>query len=148
MNTGNKPLLNFENDKTSLINSVVVHPTMPVVVSAHEDRQIKFWDLNNGKLRRVPHTCTKISPRLRERERERDVSETGIERKRVICSAVTLSNRSVMSLIILLRCFFSHLFFSSSLISPPVSAYVLYVHYHGLVIRCITMLTTTTQANA
>lgn len=56
VNTGNKPLLNFENDKTSLINSVVVHPTMPVVVSAHEDRQIKFWDLNNGKLRRVPHT--------------------------------------------------------------------------------------------
>lgn len=31
------------------INSIVVHPTMPILVSAHQDRQIKFWDLNTGK---------------------------------------------------------------------------------------------------
>lgn len=31
------------------INSIVVHPTMPIIVSAHQDRQIKFWDLNTGK---------------------------------------------------------------------------------------------------
>ena len=49
------PVLSFEtnasgNELVSRINSVVVHPTLPVVVSAHEDRQIKFWDLNNGLL--------------------------------------------------------------------------------------------------
>lgn len=48
--TSNQPVLTFENGSPSRINSVVVHPTMPVLVSAHEDRQIKFWDLNNGKL--------------------------------------------------------------------------------------------------
>lgn len=46
-------VLSFETssptETASRINSVVVHPAMPVVVSAHEDRQIKFWDLNNGK---------------------------------------------------------------------------------------------------
>jgi len=47
--TSNQPVLTFENGSPSRINSVVVHPTMPVLVSAHEDRQIKFWDLNNGK---------------------------------------------------------------------------------------------------
>jgi len=45
----NVPILSFDNDDSCRVNSVVVHPTMPVVVSAHEDRQIKFWDLNSGK---------------------------------------------------------------------------------------------------
>lgn len=43
------PILSFDNGDSCRVNSVVVHPTMPVVVSAHEDRQIKFWDLNSGK---------------------------------------------------------------------------------------------------
>jgi WD40 repeat protein len=46
------PVLSFEtssDESTLRTNAVVVHPTMPIVVSAHEDRQIKFWDLNNGE---------------------------------------------------------------------------------------------------
>ncbi|KAI9275940.1 WD40-repeat-containing domain protein [Phascolomyces articulosus] len=31
------------------INKIIAHPTMPLIVSAHEDRQIKFYDLKSGK---------------------------------------------------------------------------------------------------
>lgn len=44
----NQPIFLFENEATGRVNSVVVHPTLPVVVSAHEDRQIKFWDMDTG----------------------------------------------------------------------------------------------------
>jgi striatin 1/3/4 len=30
------------------INKIVCHPTMPVVVSGHEDRYIRFFDINSG----------------------------------------------------------------------------------------------------
>ena len=43
-----QPVLLFENGSSCRVNSVVVHPTLPVIVSAHEDRQIKFWDLDTG----------------------------------------------------------------------------------------------------
>lgn len=36
---------------TVRINAIAVHPSMPVIVSAHEDRQIKLWDLNTGKFK-------------------------------------------------------------------------------------------------
>ena len=32
------------------INKVVSHPTLPVTITAHEDRHIRFWDNNNGSL--------------------------------------------------------------------------------------------------
>ena len=32
------------------INQVVCHPTIPLVVSAHEDKYIKFYDANSGEL--------------------------------------------------------------------------------------------------
>ncbi|XP_037342035.2 striatin-3 [Pungitius pungitius] len=32
------------------INKVVSHPTLPVTISAHEDRQIKFYDNKSGKV--------------------------------------------------------------------------------------------------
>lgn len=48
-NSTNQRVLAFEDGSPSRINSIVVHPTLPVLVSAHEDRQIKFWDLNNGE---------------------------------------------------------------------------------------------------
>lgn len=48
--TSNQPILTFEHGDPSRINSIVVHPTMPVIVSAHEDKQIKFWDFNSGIL--------------------------------------------------------------------------------------------------
>ncbi|RWS31975.1 striatin-3-like isoform X2, partial [Leptotrombidium deliense] len=45
-----QPILKFDKPEgSSRINSIVVHPTMPVIVSAHENRQIQFWDLNTGK---------------------------------------------------------------------------------------------------
>lgn len=33
------------------INKVVCHPTLPIVVSAHEDKYIRFYDSNTGKRR-------------------------------------------------------------------------------------------------
>lgn len=32
------------------INKVVCHPTLPVTITAHEDRHIRFWDNNSGAL--------------------------------------------------------------------------------------------------
>ena len=26
------------------------HPTLPLTITAHEDRQIRFWDNNSGRL--------------------------------------------------------------------------------------------------
>jgi striatin 1/3/4 len=33
----------------SAINQVVIHPTLPVAVSGHQDKYVKFWDLKTGK---------------------------------------------------------------------------------------------------
>ncbi|KAG0012355.1 hypothetical protein BGZ81_001642, partial [Podila clonocystis] len=47
-------ILDFKSNETydgtsaTQINKIVCHPTMPVVVSAHEDRYIRFFDLNSG----------------------------------------------------------------------------------------------------
>ncbi len=32
------------------INKVVSHPTLPVVVTGHEDKYIRFYDASSGKL--------------------------------------------------------------------------------------------------
>nr|CAI5854598.1 unnamed protein product [Callosobruchus analis] len=32
------------------INKIVCHPTLPLTVTAHEDRHIRFWDNNTGKV--------------------------------------------------------------------------------------------------
>lgn len=37
------------------INRVVCHPTLPVMATAHEDRYIRFYDKNTGK---VTHSMT------------------------------------------------------------------------------------------
>ncbi|KAG8444228.1 hypothetical protein GDO86_009423 [Hymenochirus boettgeri] len=37
-------------DSTSQINRVISHPTLPISITAHEDRHIKFFDNNTGKL--------------------------------------------------------------------------------------------------
>lgn len=44
--------LKGSDDETNAkqINSIVCHPTLPILVSGHEDRHIKFFDLNSGKL--------------------------------------------------------------------------------------------------
>uniref|UniRef100_A0A4W3GUI9 Striatin, calmodulin binding protein 3 n=1 Tax=Callorhinchus milii TaxID=7868 RepID=A0A4W3GUI9_CALMI len=60
-NTGNttiydletsQPLVKLESqvDAANQINRVVSHPTLPVTITAHEDRHIKFFDNKTGKL--------------------------------------------------------------------------------------------------
>ncbi|KAG2220234.1 hypothetical protein INT45_008775 [Circinella minor] len=38
----------FDGTVGTQINKIVAHPTMPLIVSGHEDRQIKFFDLKSG----------------------------------------------------------------------------------------------------
>lgn len=42
------PLLTFDKSGVGMINSVTMHPTLPVVITAHQDRHIRFWDINTG----------------------------------------------------------------------------------------------------
>jgi len=35
----------------SQVNRIVCHPTLPVTITAHEDRHIRFFDNNSGKSR-------------------------------------------------------------------------------------------------
>jgi len=69
-----KPVTMLESklvsDQTSgnTINRVVCHPTLPVTITAHEDRHIRFFDNNTGKMihSMVAHldavTCLAIDP--------------------------------------------------------------------------------------
>ncbi|KAF9427885.1 hypothetical protein BGZ94_003936 [Podila epigama] len=47
-------ILDFKSNETydgtsaTQINKIVCHPTMPVLISGHEDRYIRFFDLNSG----------------------------------------------------------------------------------------------------
>ncbi|KAG0219265.1 hypothetical protein BGX33_003811 [Mortierella sp. NVP41] len=49
-----RDILTFKSNETydgtsgTQINKVICHPTLPVVVSGHEDRYIRFFDLNSG----------------------------------------------------------------------------------------------------
>ncbi|KAF8947003.1 hypothetical protein BGZ47_010665 [Haplosporangium gracile] len=38
----------YDGTAKTQINKIVCHPTMPVVVSGHEDRYIRFFDINSG----------------------------------------------------------------------------------------------------
>ncbi|XP_060100183.1 striatin isoform X2 [Heteronotia binoei] len=63
-NSGNTSIFNMETRQRILtlesnidtsnsscqINKVISHPTLPVSITAHEDRHIKFYDNNTGKL--------------------------------------------------------------------------------------------------
>jgi len=48
-----KPVTTLTSEKTNnsncQINKVVTHPTLPMVITAHEDRYIRFFDINSGK---------------------------------------------------------------------------------------------------
>ncbi|XP_057316600.1 striatin-3-like isoform X2 [Hydractinia symbiolongicarpus] len=47
-----KPVVTFgsmHSGNSSQINKVVSHPTSPMVITAHEDRHIRFFDINSGK---------------------------------------------------------------------------------------------------
>lgn len=45
--TGNE-VMKFEN--CCDVNSIASHPNLPIAVTAHEDRNIRFWDLSSGTL--------------------------------------------------------------------------------------------------
>ena len=38
-----------ESNVSSQINCVISHPTLPVTITAHRDRQIRFFDNNTGE---------------------------------------------------------------------------------------------------
>ena len=40
-----------DNSPSTQINKVVSHPTLPLTVTAHEDRHIRFFDNNTGEFR-------------------------------------------------------------------------------------------------
>ena len=50
------------------INRIISHPTLPLTITAHEDRHIRFYDNNSGKLAHsmVAHldavTCLAVDP--------------------------------------------------------------------------------------
>lgn len=37
-------------DPSKYINRIIAHPTMPIIITAHEDRYIRFYDANDGSL--------------------------------------------------------------------------------------------------
>lgn len=50
-----KPVVRFEFGQENVPSNkhaykVVCHPTMPLTITAHEDRHIRFWDNNTGKM--------------------------------------------------------------------------------------------------
>ena len=46
-----------DNSPSTQINKVVSHPTLPLTVTAHEDRHIRFFDNSTGKWRMTHFTC-------------------------------------------------------------------------------------------
>lgn len=45
-----KQIVRFECDSIGAVNRVVCHPTLSLTITAHEDRQIRFWDNSTGKM--------------------------------------------------------------------------------------------------
>ncbi|KAL5463206.1 hypothetical protein EMCRGX_G032085 [Ephydatia muelleri] len=56
-----KPVVNLDSGVTydgtpnTQINKVICHPTLPIVITGHEDKYIRFFDVNTGK---VIHSMT------------------------------------------------------------------------------------------
>ncbi|XP_071159598.1 striatin-3-like isoform X7 [Mytilus edulis] len=42
--------INIDTNNSNQINRIITHPTRPVTITAHEDRHIRFFDNNTGKL--------------------------------------------------------------------------------------------------
>jgi striatin 1/3/4 len=38
----------YDNTPATQINRIIVHPTMSLIFSAHEDKYIRFFDINSG----------------------------------------------------------------------------------------------------
>lgn len=44
------PVCRLENNGTKGVNRVVAHPILPIIVAAHEDRHIRFYDHRSATL--------------------------------------------------------------------------------------------------
>ena len=42
--------INIDASSSNQINRIITHPTLPVTITAHEDRHIRFFDNNTGKM--------------------------------------------------------------------------------------------------
>jgi hypothetical protein len=49
----------IDNTFATQINRIVSHPTMPILVSGHEDRHIKFFDLKSGNQKKRWRSTTR-----------------------------------------------------------------------------------------
>ena len=47
--TYSQPVLVFETKFKHRVNAIIVHPTLTVIVSAHQDRNLRFWDYTSGE---------------------------------------------------------------------------------------------------
>jgi striatin 1/3/4 len=45
-----KQLVRFESEGLGSVNRLICHPTLSLTITAHEDRQIRFWDNSTGKM--------------------------------------------------------------------------------------------------
>lgn len=50
LDTDSQDSSNTGSNLTRQINKVVSHPTLPLTITAHEDRHIRFWDNHTGQL--------------------------------------------------------------------------------------------------
>ncbi|ESO08119.1 hypothetical protein HELRODRAFT_156657 [Helobdella robusta] len=63
-----RPIICLENKLGPDVNRVICHPTLPITITANEDRHIRFFDNNSGKMihSMVAHldavTCLAIDP--------------------------------------------------------------------------------------
>ena len=60
--------INDDNDPSYRINRLISHPSQPIVITGHDDRKIRFFDSNSGRMihSMVAHlenvTCLAIDP--------------------------------------------------------------------------------------
>ena len=50
----------LESGVAGQINRVISHPTLPITITAHEDRHIRFYDNNTGEPSSISAVCCHI----------------------------------------------------------------------------------------
>jgi striatin 1/3/4 len=44
---------NSTSDSNYRINRIISHPSQPIIITAHEDRKIRYFDSNSGNQRKI-----------------------------------------------------------------------------------------------